>query len=55
MTATLLVNATYVNDGSTRVRDILLENGHIVKIDNTITPKNEYKIIDCSEIGRAHV
>ncbi len=48
MTATLLVNATYVNDGSTRVRDILLENGHIVKIDNTITPKNEYKIIDCS-------
>lgn len=48
MTATLLVNATYVNDGSTRVRDILIQNGHIEKIDNNITADASWKVIDCS-------
>src|SRR5574344_1074930 len=49
MSTTLLKNVTYVNEGATRFRDILIENGHFSRIDNNISAKDEYEIIDCKD------
>lgn len=50
MSATLLKNATYINEGCTCRRDILLNNGLIEKIDNCIPADDGYEIIDCSDM-----
>lgn len=50
MSTTLLKNVTYVNEGATRFRDILIENGHFERIDNDIPAKDNYKIIDCQNL-----
>ncbi len=43
---TLLKNVTYINEGATRVRDILIKDGRIAKIDNIIAAQDDYNVID---------
>ncbi len=46
MTTILIKNVTIVNEGSSRVADVLLKDGLIHKIDNNITPAGNYKEIN---------
>lgn len=50
MSATLLKNATYINEGCTSQRDILLKNGLIERIDTSIPADDSYEIIDCRDM-----
>ncbi len=45
----LLKNVTYINRGATRVRDILIENGRFVRIDNNISATG-CDILDCANM-----
>lgn len=47
---TLLKNVTFVNEGATRLRDILIKDNKIEKIDNVISADNKYNILDMSDL-----
>lgn len=46
----LLKNATFINEGATSLRDILIKDNRIEKIDNFISADNSYEVMDVSDM-----
>lgn len=46
--ATLIKNATLVNEGSVAVRDVFIKDGRIEHIGNNITPRGDASVIDAT-------
>lgn len=46
----LLKNATFINEGATSLRDILIKDNRIEKIDNFIRADNSYEVMDVSDM-----